>query len=268
MADSSSEAEAALLVETPEPGIWRVTLNRPRSKNAVSFEMWAGFADLLDRLEADTPPRALIVQGADNFFSIGGDVKVPPARGEGALAPAARLEQGQRIVSRLRALPAPVIAAVEGGAFGIGWALALSCDLVFASESAKFGAPFVDFGVVPDGGAAWLLTQRIGRIRAAELIFSGRTISAADAYGLGLVSRLVPAGGVAEAALEFARNIGRGNRLAAEMTKRLLHTAETADLAAVHAQELAYCAIAQTGPEMENARRYFASLRKGAREEG
>jgi enoyl-CoA hydratase/carnithine racemase len=268
MADSSSESAAALLVESPEPGIWRVTLNRPRSKNAVSFEMWAGFAALLDRLEADTPPRALILQGADNFFSIGGDVKVPPARGEGALAPATRLEHGQRVINRLRAMPTPVIAAVEGGAFGIGWALALSCDLVFASESAKFGAPFVDFGVVPDGGAAWLLTQRIGRIRAAELIFSGRTIPASEAHALGLISRLVPAGKVAEEALDFARNLGRGNRLAAEMTKRLLHTAETSDLAAVHAQELAYCAIAQTGPEMENARRYFASLRKGARGEG
>lgn len=268
MAETSTDADAALLVETPEPDIWRVTLNRPRSKNAVSFEMWAGFAALLDRLEAGTPPRALILQGADAFFSIGGDVKVPPARGAGALAPAARLEQGQRVINRLRAFPAPVIAAVEGGAFGIGWALALSCDLVFASEAAIFGAPFVDFGVVPDGGAAWLLTQRIGRIRAAELIFSGRTISAQDAYGLGLISRLVPTGGASEAAMAFARDIGRGNRLAAEMTKRLLHASETSDLPTVHALELSYCAIAQTGPEMENARRYFASLRKGAREEG
>src|SRR5689334_18264656 len=119
----SGEAEAALLVEAPETDIWRVTLNRPRSKNAVSFEMWAGFAALLDRLETDTPARALIIQGADNFFSIGGDVKVPPARGQGALAPAARLEQGQRIIARLRALPVPVIAAVEGGAYGIGLSL-------------------------------------------------------------------------------------------------------------------------------------------------
>jgi 2-(1,2-epoxy-1,2-dihydrophenyl)acetyl-CoA isomerase len=265
---SSSETEAALLVETLEDDIYRVTLNRPRSKNAVSFEMWAAFAALLDRIEADTPPRALILQGADGFFSIGGDVKVPPARGKGALAAAARLEQGQRVISRLRALPTPVIAAVEGGAFGIGWALAMSCDLVFASESAVFGAPFIDFGVVPDGGAAWLLTQRIGRMRAAELIFSGRTIPASEAHGLGLVSRLAPAGQVSDTALEFARNIGRGNRLATELTKRLLHTAETSDLAAVHALEVAYCAACQAGPEMENARRYFASLRKGAREEG
>lgn len=268
MAASPSESEAALLVETPEPDIWRATLNRPRSKNAVSFEMWAGLAALLDRLEADTPPRALILQGADSFFSIGGDVKIPPARGKGALAAVARLEQGQRVISRLRAFPAPVIAAVEGGAFGIGWALAQACDLVFASESAVFGAPFIDFAVVPDGGAAWLLTQRIGRIRAAELIFSGRTVSATEAHAMGLVSRLVPAGGAGEAALAFAREIGRGNRMAAELAKRLLHAGETADLATVHALELAYGAACQTGPEMENARRYFASLRKPAREEG
>lgn len=268
MAEGSREAEAALLIETPDEDIYRVTLNRPRSKNAVSFEMWAAFAALLDRLENESPARAVILQGADSFFSIGGDVKIPPARGRGALAPAARLEQGQRVISRLRALPVPVIAAVEGGAFGIGWALAMSCDLVFASEAAMFGAPFVDFGVVPDGGAAWFLTQRVGRARAAELIFSGRTVDATEAHALGLVSRLTPAGQAAEAALEFARRLGRGNRLAAELTKRLLHTAETSDLAAVHALELSYCATCQVGPEMENARRYFASLRKGARAEG
>jgi enoyl-CoA hydratase/carnithine racemase len=268
MAESSTEAQAALLTEALDDDIWRVTLNRPRSKNAVSFEMWAGFASLLDRLEADTPARALIVQGADGFFSIGGDVKVPPARGAGALAPAARLEQGQRIISRLRALPFPVIAAVEGGAFGIGLALAMSCDLVFASEAAIFGAPFIDFGVVPDGGAAWFLTQRMGRARAAELIFSGRTIKAQEAFELGLISRLTPAGEPGDQALAFARAMGRGNRLAAELSKRLLHAAETSDLAAVHAMELAYCAICQTGPEMEAARRYFASLRKGAKAEG
>jgi enoyl-CoA hydratase/carnithine racemase len=268
MSAPSSDAEPALLVEAPEAGVCRVTLNRPRSKNAVSFEMWAAFAALLDRLEADTPPRALILQGADGFFSIGGDVKVPPAGGAGARAPAARLEQGQRIIARLRALPAPVIAAVEGGAFGIGWALAMACDLVFASESAQFGAPFIDFGVVPDGGAAWFLTQRIGRARTAELLFSGRTISAQEAHAMGLVSRLAPAGHVGEEALAFARNIGRGNRLAAELTKRLLQTAESADLAAVHTVELAYCATCQVGPEMENARRYFASLRRGARDGG
>jgi 2-(1,2-epoxy-1,2-dihydrophenyl)acetyl-CoA isomerase len=266
MDERESQADAALLVDGPGEGIWRLTLNRPRSKNAVSFDMWAGFAAALDRIEAETPPRVVILEGADGFFSIGGDVKVPPARGDGALAPAARLEQGQRVMARLRALPVPVIAAVEGGAFGIGLSLALSCDIVFASETAVFGAPFIDFGVVPDGGAAWHLTRRLGRARAAELIFSGRTIDAAEALSLGLVSRLAPPGKVAEAALDFAAAMGHGNRLATELAKRLLHTAETADLEDVYALELAYCAICQTGPEMENARRYFASLRKGARE--
>jgi 2-(1,2-epoxy-1,2-dihydrophenyl)acetyl-CoA isomerase len=157
-----------------------------------------------------------------------------------------------------------VIAAIEGGAFGIGWSLSMACDLVFASETAIFGAPFVDFGVVPDGGAAWFLTQRLGRQRAAELIFSGRTIKADEARSLGLVSRLAPPGEVVKTALEFAAGLGRGNRLAVELTKRLLHASETSDLASTHALELVYCATCQTGPEMERARAYFASLRKPA----
>jgi enoyl-CoA hydratase/carnithine racemase len=266
MGDRVETGPAELLVETPEPGLLLVTLNRPRSKNAVSFEMWSAFSALLDRVEGETPARALVLRGAEGFFSIGGDMKIPPARGEGALASIARLELGQRIISRLRALPVPVIAAVEGGAFGIGWSLVMACDLVFASEAAVFGAPFVDFAVVPDGGAAWFLTQRLGRPRAAELIFSGRTLKADEALALGLVSRLTPQGGAVEAALTFAAGLGRGNRQAVELAKRLLHAAESSDLAGIHALELAYGAACQTGPEIARARDHFASLRKPAPE--
>lgn len=248
-----------LRVESPHQDILVATLNRPEARNAVSFEMWQGFSALLDRLERDTPVRALVLAGAGGRFSNGGDLKIPPARGEGALGAAARLEWGQRIIARLQRLPIPVIAAVEGGAYGMGWSLALACDLVFAAEDAAFGAPFVDFGLAPDGGACWFLGRQLGRRRAAELVFTGRSIDAAEALALGLVSRTCPPGAAVETAVAFARRLGKGNRQAVELTKRLLHGSEGGTLEASHALELAYCAILQRGDELQRAREAFAA---------
>lgn len=255
---------ARLLAESRPDGVLHVTLNRPEARNAVSFEMWEGFSSLLDQVERETPPRAIVLTGAGDYFSFGGDLKVPPNRGEGALATAARLEWGQRIITRLRRLPVPVIAAVEGGAYGIGWSLVLACDMVFAADNAAFGAPFVNYGLTPDGGAAWFLTQQLGRYRAAELIFSARSMPVAEAASVGLVSRICPAGTVAAEALAFAAGIGQGNRHAVELTKRLLHGAQTGDLETSHAMELVYCARLQDGPELRQAREAFAAKRAAA----
>lgn len=252
-------AVAELLVERREDDVVVLTLNRPRAKNTVSFAMWEQFGHALTAIENGTPPRAIVLCGAENHFSNGGDVKTGPARGEGAVALAARLEMGQRIIARLRALPVPTIAAIEGGAFGVSWSLAMACDLIFASDAARFGAPFLGFGLVPDGGATWFLTRILGRYRAAEIIFSGRTLDAAEAASLGLVSRLVPAGEVVAAALAFATNIGEGNRHAVELTKRLLQMSDDGDLATSHALELVYCHTCQAGDEVKAAREAFVA---------
>jgi enoyl-CoA hydratase/carnithine racemase len=248
---------AELLYEKLDDEIVRITLNRPQARNTVSFAMWERFSEVLNEIEQGTPPKALILRGAEGYFSNGGDVKLPPSRGSGALSLAARLEMGQRIIRRLRDLPAPTIAAVEGGAFGVSWSLALACDIIIASEDARFGAPFLQFGLVPDGGSSWFLTQRIGRTRAAEIIFSGRTIEAAEALSLGLVSRLVPKGTAEDEALALASGIGSGNRHAVELTKRLIQQAEDGDLAGNHALELAFCQICQAGEEVPRARETF-----------
>lgn len=246
-----------LLFQVNDNGVAHIILNRPRAKNTVSFAMWEQFSRALDQIENATPARMLIISGAEGYFSNGGDVKLPPARGEGALALAARLEMGQRIVSRVRALPVPTVAAVEGGAFGVSWSLAMACDMIFAAEDARFGAPFLEFGLVPDGGAAWFLTRQLGRARAAEIIFSGRTLDAAEALSLGLVSRVVPSGAVVDHAMALGETIGDGNRHAVELTKRLLNQAENGDLATTHALELVYCHSCQAGDEVPRARERF-----------
>ena len=255
------------LVERTDDDIVIATLNRPKARNTVSFEMWEGFAALLTELEEASPARALILHGADNYFSSGGDVKIPPARGSGALNLAKRLEIGQRALSRLAALPVPVIAAVEGGAYGVGWSIALACDVAIVGAGVSFGAPFLKMGLTPDGGLAWFLTQQLGRRRASEIIYSGRTLLAAEALELGLASKLVPDGQALSAALEFARGMGEGNRQATELTKRLIQLSEEGSLAACHALELAYCHQLQSGEELAQARAAFIA-RSAARKQG
>lgn len=249
-----------LKVSVLEDEIYLVTLNRPDARNTVSFEMWQGFSALLDRLERETPARAVILSGAGAWFSNGGDMKIAPALGEGALAAATRLEWGQRVIARLRRLPVPVIAAVEGGAYGMGWCISLACDLLFVADDASFGAPFVDFGLTPDGGMCWLLAKQVGRRRAADLVFSGRTVPASEALALGLASRVCAPGQTVDEAIAYARRLGRGNRQSIELTKRLLHGAdEGGSLESSHALELAYCAILQEGDELKRARDAFAA---------
>lgn len=255
----TQQGTADLLVERLDGDIIVVTLNRPQAKNSVSFEMWADFARVLTEIEAGTPPRALVIRGAGGWFSSGGDVKTPPARGDGALALAARLEQGQRVIRRIAALPVPTVAAVEGGAWGVAWGLALACDVLIAGEGAKFAAPFLKLGLNPDGGVAWFLTRQIGRRRASEIIYSGRTVSASEALALGLVSKLVPDADVVASALVFARGIGGGNRHASELTKRLIHAGEESGLEGALSLELAFCHQLQSGDEARRAREGFMS---------
>ena len=149
-----------------------ITLNNPEINNAMSFEQWELFTTILDSLERDDPPIAIILTGAGKFFCSGGNMRVAPARGKAALASVARLEMSQRVLHRLRTFPTPVIAAIEGGANGIGWSLALVCDVIITAETAVFSAPFIRFGLPPDGGSAWLMSRQIGQYRVRRAVVS------------------------------------------------------------------------------------------------
>lgn len=256
-----------LVHERTDDDIVIATINRPRARNTASFGVWEAFARLLDLLEDETPVRALVLCGAENYFSAGGDVKNPPARGEGALRLGKRLELGQRVLARLQALPVPTIAAVEGGAWGVGWGMALSCDLLFAGKTAQFGAPFVNLGIVPDGGVAWHLVRQLGRRKAADILLSCRTLGAQEVLDLGLASHVVPDGQAVAAALAYARTMGKGNRQALELAKRMIAQAEGASLTDCMATELAYCHITQGGEELARARAEFIA-RSAAKKQG
>ncbi|OBJ87159.1 enoyl-CoA hydratase/isomerase family protein [Mycobacterium asiaticum] len=225
-------------------GIAVVLLNRPRQRNALRYESWTELSATLDEVIA-TGARGLVLTGASEFFSAGGDLKTGPAHGTGPLAPAGRVEHAQRVLEQLRALPVASIAAVEGGAIGLGWSLALSCDLVIAAEDAFFAAPFVARAVVPDGGLAWRLTQQLGRQRASSLLLRGSRLSAVDAERMGLVSEVAKPGTTVDRALAIAVELAQADPGAVEMTKRLINSAESVQLAAFHPLELTMATVAQ-----------------------
>ena len=126
-----------------------------------------------------------------------------------------------RLIRNLVNIEKPVIAAVRGPAVGVGWSLALACDLVIASDTARFAQVFRNIGLVPDGGAIWFLTQYLGTLRAKELVFSGRRIDAHEAHALGLVTRVVPDADLDTVAWQVAREYAAGPTYALGLDKKL-----------------------------------------------
>ncbi len=236
--------DAPLVTAEDNGGITLVRLNRPAQRNALQYESWTELASILsDAVAAGV--EGIVVAGADGFFSAGGDLKSGPAHGSGPMSPAGRVEHAQRVMEQLKTVPMPTVAAVEGGAVGLGWSLALSCDLVVAASDAFFSAPFVARAVVPDGGLAWRLTQQLGRHRAASLLLRGGRLSSIEAARQGLVTDVVEPRTAIDSAVAIARELAGADAGAVEMTKRLMNSAEAAQLAAFHPLELAIATIAQ-----------------------
>lgn len=245
---------AVVEVERPGPGIGLIRLNRPAARNSLTFESWRGIEAALDQLCDDAGIRAIVIAGAAGFFSAGGDVKSLPAEGFHATAAAERVALGHRIITAIRTARVPIVAAVEGAAVGAGWSLALACDLIVASRTARFSAPFVGLGVVPDGGIAWFLTRRLGRHRASALLLSDARLDPEDAFGLGLVNRLAEPGEAEAQAVALIGTLHSDVPHAVELTKGLIDRAENEDLHSFMRSELLSATLTQLGHEAQAAR--------------
>ncbi|MGX9792999.1 enoyl-CoA hydratase/isomerase family protein [Mycobacterium sp. MMS18-G62] len=234
-----------LVLRDDKGAIALLLLNRPAQRNALRYESWTELSGLLADVAADAGVRGIVLAGASGFFSAGGDLKTGPAHGDGPMGPAGRVELAQQVMEQLKAIPVPTVAAVEGAAVGLGWSLALSCDLVIAASNAFFSAPFVARAVVPDGGLAWRLTQQLGKHRAASLLLRGHRLTAPDAQQVGLVTDITEPGSAIDRAVAVAGELAEADAGAIEMTKRLINSAEAAQLAAFHPLELAMATVAQ-----------------------
>ncbi|MFD2422214.1 enoyl-CoA hydratase/isomerase family protein [Amycolatopsis pigmentata] len=213
---------ATIRTEMITGGTVLATLHRPQRLNALSYDMWSDLARLVDLVDEDAETRVLVITGSGRGFCAGADLdfidQLPRMRTEEFMRDQ---EFGAGVIAKLRHLPKPVIAAVNGPAAGGGLAIALAADVRIASPQAKFNVAFVRLGLSGcDVGVSWLLPRVVGLGHASELMLSGRLIDAAEACRIGLVNRVsedLPADAAALAA-EFAANSPFGLRL----TKQVL----------------------------------------------
>src|SRR5438552_5810688 len=219
----------SLLVDRAD-GIATVTMNRPEARNALNLTMREEMLGALDEIERDSAVRVMLLTGAGGHFSAGGDVKSMQKKHTAAEG-RARVEMLNRFVIRLFEFPKPTIAMVDGFAVGAGCNIALGCDILIASDRARFGGVFAKIGLVPDGGGTWLLPRLVGLAKAKELVFSADIIDAAEALRMGLVNRVVPAAEMEAAVRELAARIAAGPPGALGLAKALLNRAVTVDLA-------------------------------------
>ena len=209
-----------------------ITLNRPEARNAIDMTLRGELVAALDEVEADEAARVLVLTGAGGHFCSGGDVKTMRARRHSAAEGRGRVQALNRMVLRLADFPRPTIAMVDGFAVGAGTNLALCCDLIVASDRARFGEVFWKIGLVPDGGGTWLLPRAIGMARAKELIFTADVIDAAEAARIGLVNRVVPAADLERVTRALAERIAAAPPAVLRMAKHMLNRSATTDLAA------------------------------------
>lgn len=206
-------------VDRAPSGVVTLTLDRPERKNAMNAAMFDELLAVFREVDQTTSDRVLVITGAGDAFCSGADLA---ERGSDPRHPLARLHWVADIALALHRIPKPVIAKVNGAAVGAGLNLALGCDLIVASEQARFSEIFARRGLSIDFGGSWLLPRLVGMHRAKELAFFADILSAKEAADLGLVNRVVPASQLDAFVADWADRLAAGPPLALSMTKRLL----------------------------------------------
>jgi enoyl-CoA hydratase len=219
-----------------------IRLNRPRQLNALNGEVMDQLCDALETLDRDEAIRCLVVTGNERAFAAGADIA------EMATATPIDMLRTNRIAQwdRVRRISKPVIAAVSGWCLGGGCELAMALDLIVAGESARFGQPEINLGVIPGAGGTQRLTRAIGKGPAMEMVLTGEPIDAHEALRLGLVSRVVPDELVVEDALTLAASIATKSPLALRLAKEAVNVAYEMSLtdALAHERRLFYLLFA------------------------
>ena len=198
-----------------------VTLNRPQAMNAFNSTMLTELFDALEAFDNDENVGAMVVTGNEKAFAAGADIKEMAEASPFEMITQGRVEKWDRI----RGIKKVVIAAVSGWALGGGCEFAISCDMIVASESAKFGQPEITIGVIPGAGGTQRLARLLGKQLAMEMVINNRTLTAAEALQFGLVNRVVPITGYLDAAVAFAEEIAARAPMAVRMAKDSVNAA-------------------------------------------
>ena len=208
-----------------------IRLNRPKALNALNSTLMSELVRALRAFDADPEIGAIVITGNERAFAAGADIK--------EMAEATPVDMLSRdyieLFDRVREIKKPIIAAVSGYALGGGFELAMTCDMIVASETAKFGQPEINLGIIPGAGGTQRLTRTVGKYLAMEMVLNNRTLSAEEAARFGLVNRVVPPERYLDEALELSQQIAErapvAVRIAKEAVNKALETSLTEGLA-------------------------------------
>jgi 2-(1,2-epoxy-1,2-dihydrophenyl)acetyl-CoA isomerase len=250
----------SLLVERAD-GVVTCTLNRPDKKNAITNEMWLGLIELFEAVATNPDDRVLVLTGAGDGFCSGADLSGGGGTEQAASGAGGALA-GMRTVGRaalgLHELGKPTIAAVNGVAAGAGCNLALGCDLVIASEHARFSEIFSKRGLVVDFGGSWLLPRLVGMHRAKELVLLAEVIDVTEAERIGLVNRVVAPDQLETTVKEIATRLANMAPLALSASKRLLNQSFSVSMAeALDGENTAQALMSTTNDTREAILAFF-----------
>jgi enoyl-CoA hydratase/carnithine racemase len=241
-------------MSTDEFGVGLLRLNRPEARNALSPEMMEEIASELERIDPDPEVRCVVIAGSEEVFAAGADIRAMSERTfeEALRHPAASFWR------RLAAIRTPLVAAVSGYALGGGCELALACDMIVASEGARFGQPEITLGIIPGGGGTQRIARTAGKQLAMEYVLTGRRFDAATGQRLGLVNRVVEGGGWLEEALELARTVAARPPIAVRLAKQaVLAAEETALSAGIETERRLYELAMATEDRVEGMRAFL-----------
>lgn len=249
-----SEAPDILLVEHVADTVLLLRLNRPDKRNALATDLLSRIAGALDDAASDSSVRAVVITGSDRIFAAGADINELAARNvDGALS-----DPRPTIWARIRGFAKPLIGAVEGWSLGAGNELVMCCDLVVAGQSAKFGQPETNLGIIPGAGGTAILPRLVGRSRAMKMVLLGDPMSAAEALHSGLIAEIAEDGQALAVALDLAARIAARAPLAMQQSKSMVRAAfDTHQSAHLLLERQAFSALFGTADKREGTSAFF-----------
>jgi enoyl-CoA hydratase/carnithine racemase len=242
--------------------VLRLVLDGPKTRNAIGPDVYEAVQAAIVTAGSDPGIGAIVVTGSGGFFTSGGNVRALEASARGTLAEATvKTDRLNAMIRTIVECPKPVVAAVEGGAAGAGFSLALACDLIVAAEGASFAAAYVRVGLSPDGGITHFLGTALPRQLVMELCLTGQPVAAPRLAAAGLVNSCVPDGEALARAMDLATRLAEGPPNAVATIKRLVNTAGRRDLAGQMDEEARAINLARFGAEAAEGLQAFLARR-------
>jgi enoyl-CoA hydratase len=198
-----------------------IRLNRPRAMNALNNQLMRELMDALDMFDKNESIGAMVITGNEKAFAAGADIKEMANKSIQEMMDTDHIA----VYGRIRTIRKPVIAAVSGWALGGGCEIALACDMIVASQSATFGQPEINIGVIPGAGGTQRLTRAVGKVIAMEMILNDRRLNAQEAYQFGMINRVVPVEGYLDETLKLAEEIASRAPIAVRAAKKMINQA-------------------------------------------